>query len=463
MIKKIILFLWAGMIVGCSVGPNYERPQIYNDQNLALSLNLQSGNAAVPTQEWYKSFGDETLNSLIDDTIKNSPDLAIAKERLQQARFNLGIARAAFGPEISTSGNYNKSDTFATPETKSKESFYQVGFDASWEIDIWGQTRRLNESQYAAMKGAAADLKYARIILTAETAANYINYRQYEKLLQITERNLKLQQDIYDIIHKKHSAGLADDLALEQAKSAVLMTKAQIPSLRANLNSYQNALATLSGKLPFQVELSNSNILTKTPQISLESLHQIPIEVIRMRPDVIAAEQNLIAQNALIGNKIAAMLPNLSLSGFLGWQNHTLSPIFASNYQIYNSAANLSLPLWNWNKQLNQVRLQKSATKQAALNYQKSILAAVVDINQAMKNLEEESERNLLTQKNQASQNKILELSLVKYKNGLIEFSDVLTAEQNKLNAEQEYIKSLSNWYIDIISFNKSLGGGLAI
>ncbi len=463
MIKKIMLFLWLGLIVGCSVGPNYKRPQIYDDQNLASSLSLQSGNSAIPTQEWYKSFGDEILDNLIDATIKSSPDLAIAREKLQQARLNLGITRADFGPEISTSGNYNKNDTFATPEYKSKESFYQVGFDASWEIDIWGQTRRLNESQYAVMEGAIADLKYARIVLTAETAVNYINYRQYEKLMQITEHNLKLQQDIYDIINKKHSAGLADDLALEQAKSAVLMTKAQIPSLRTSINSYQNALATLSGKLPGQIELSDSDILAKKPQISLDSLHQIPIEIIRKRPDVIAAEQNLIAQNALIGNKIATMLPNLSLSGFLGWQNHTLSPIFASDYQIYNSAANLSLPLWNWNKQLNQVRLQKSLTKQATINYQKSILNAVTDINQAMKNLEEECERNLLAQKNQSAQSKILELSLVKYKNGLIEFSDVLTAEQNKLKAEQEYIESLSNWYINIISFNKALGGGLAI
>lgn len=454
----LLFFGW-----GCSVGPNYKRPEIYNDEEIKQSLNLSADSSISPNQDWYKSFQDETLNHLINTTLQNAPDIAIAKEKLRQARINLGITRSEFGPEIDISGDYSNNKTFETKNYRNKLSYYKTGFDASWEIDIWGKTRRLNESSKALWFAAAADFDYVKISLTAEVAADYINYRQNEKLLQITEQNLKLQQDIYDIVKQKHIAGLSDDLALEQAQSSLLITEMQIPSLKAAVNSYQNALAVLSGILPHQLELKESNILDQQPLTNVDDIHKLSANVVLKRPDVKVAEQNLIAQNALIGHQIAAMFPNVSLSAFLGWQNTTLAPIFSSEYQIYNSGAGINLPLWNWKRLLNQVYLQKSKTKQALVEYQKSILTAVSDINQAMKNLEEEIMVNKNAKQNQSSQTKILELSMIKYNTGLIEFSDVLIAEQNKLSADQEYIKSLARWYLDIISFNKSVGGGLSL
>ncbi len=457
---KIVISLF--LLTGCSLGPDYQQPKIFDLGQLSENTGLKSYGKAEAPKDWYKLLKDENLNELITTALQESPDIASAYEKLRQARINLGLARAEWGPEISATGSYNQSNAFETAEYKSKSSYYQNGFDASWEIDIWGGIRRLNESQKALMKAAEANLDNVKVVLIAEVVANYINYRKNEKLLQITEQNLRLQKDIYNIIKQKHSSGVADDLSLQQAYSAVLNTKTQIPPLRASINLYKNNLAVLCGRLPNQINFTKNNLLAEKIPIDLNYLYNLPADIIKNRPDVIAAEQNLIAQNALIGNRIAALFPSISLSGFLGWQNTTLSPMISSDYQIYNWTGAVGLPLIDWKKRINRISLQKSVTKQALSAYRKSILTAVSDINNAMKNLTESSNNLENNDKNQEAQTKILELSWKKYKNGLINFSEILTAEQNKLNAEQQYIISVGEWYLNFISFNKSVGGGFA-
>lgn len=456
--KIVILFLF--LLTGCSIGPDYQRPALYDEKDLASSLNLQSGANKLPLPDWYKSWNDNDLNQLIKNGLENNFDIKTAIAKLRQARIALNISRSQYGPQIDAKGNYSKSKSFETADYKSTNAYFQTGFDADWEIDIWGGTRRLNESNKALFKMASLQLNDIKNLLTAEIAANYISYRESEKLLHITEQNLLLQQKICALIEQKFKSGLADELAYEQAKSAVLTTNMQIPQLKATLNSYLTSISLLTGILPHKLSFAESSILASPPSSPIEDLHRFPASVILNRPDVRAAEENLRAQNALIGNKLASLLPSISLSGFLGWQNSSLSPMFSSPYQIYNLGNTINLPIWNWNRLLNEAKLQKHQTAVAAAAYGKTILSAVKDINQAVKNLEQESLRNKEAYLNQAAQNKILELSLNKYQNGLIDFSEILIAEQNKLAAEQEYIKSLSQLYLYLIAFNKSLGGG---
>ena len=463
MFKKFKLFMPLLLIIGCSVGPDYKRPQNFSDQQIKSDLNLSADTTKLPSKEWYKSFDDPTLDELIENALANAPDIKAAGEKLLQARINLGISRAELGPEITAELSTTKSKAFETADYKNKSTYYQSGFDASWEIDLWGKIRRLNESNAAIWQATAAEFDNVKMTLIAEIAANYINYRQNEKILAITEHNLKLQQEIADIIKNKHQAGTADDLAMEQALAAVWETQTQIPDLRANINSYRNNLALLCGVLASQLDFPETKILEHHPKIDIAEIHKIPVTIIRNRPDVQSAEQNLVAQNALIGSRIANLLPSISLSGFLGWQNTSLSPIFADKFEIYNLGGVVDLPIWNWNKRVNQIKLQESLTRQAVIAYSKSVLTATTDINRAMKNWQEAAEQTNSSKRNQQAKNKILDLSWIKYKNGLIEFSDVLTAEQNKLSAEQQYINSLSKWYKAIISFNKSIGGGWGV
>lgn len=459
---KFILIAGVSLLcISCSVGPDYHRPPLYKNSKIAQNLNLKSGSTHKIDPEWYKSFNDPFLNQFVALGLQQSPNIKVALEKMHQARYRLYIDRAGFLPGFDAKGNYNKSDQNLANTFPIKTEYYQVGVDASWELDIWGGQRRLTESAAAMLKAAAADYDNVKVSLISEIATQYINWRLAEKQLEITKRNLELQQEIFDVVNSQYKAGLADDLAYEQAKSVLSTTKMQLPQLRIAEKSYQNALATLVGTLPSDIVKGPPNLLDKKFELDLNQLYDLPVEVVRNRPDVQAAEQQLIAENALIGQAIANLYPSVSLSGFLGYQNKTLSPIFGPDYNMYTTGAAINLPLLHWGELINQVRVQESATKQAFALYQASVLTAIADISNATKSVEEESQRNKSAAASMSSTSQILDLSMQKYQNGLIDFSDVLTAEQNKLSAEQEYLQSNANIYLDVISFYKAIGGGL--
>lgn len=460
--NKLYLYSLLFIICGCSVGPDYKKPTTVPQEQIVDFLKLTDKSSDNLKKLWKEAIYDNDLERITNLVLNNNFNLKIAKEKLQQARLNLYIARAKFGPTIDSQGSYADAKSFETPLYKTKSDYYQIGFDASWELDIWGGLRRLNESAQALLKATGENFENVKISLIAETASNYINYRLYEKLLNISEQNLESQKQILQIVKSKLDAGLTDKLSFEQAQSALETTKMQIPQLRSELNLYKNNLANLSGVLPDKLNLTTSNLLNRNIKLNNQDLTDLPLNIITFRPDIKIAEQQLISENALIGNKIANLLPNVSLSALLGWQNNTLSPIFGSNYQIYNLGGAVSMPILHWGSLFNQVELQKSVTNEAKFTYKNTVLTAIFDINQAIKNLQEENLRSQNAENNKNIQNRILDLSLNKYKSGLIDFSTVLQAQKDKLAAEQEYAQSLSKKLLYFISFNKSIGGYLS-
>ncbi len=459
--KSLLITCASLLCFACSVGPNYKQPIIYTNEEIINTLNLQKKSSIQISPEWYKSFNDPNLNHLIVIGLENSPNIKIALEKMRQARYSLYIDRSGFLPTFDGKVDYNKSNQNLVGTLPIKSEYYQVGIDASWELDIWGGQRRLTESATAMLKSAAANLSNVRLSLTAEIASQYVNWRLTEKQLEITKKNLELQKDIFNTVKEQYDAGLTDDLAYEQAKSVLYTTQMQIPQLQIKEKTYQNALAILIGKLPTDIVKNNDNLITKRPSFNNNQLYDLSVSIIRNRPDVQIVEQQLIAENALIGQTIANLFPSFSLSSFLGYQNGTLSPIFASNYNMYTIGGGVNLPILHWGKLINQIKLQKSIMKQTLALYEASLLTAITDISNAIKSVEEESNRNTSAYSSMESTSKILELSKNKYDNGLIDFSDVLTAEKNKLSAEQNYLQSNANIYINIISFYKSIGGGL--
>lgn len=462
--NKFILIAGVSLLcISCSVGPDYKRPEIFSDGQIAENLRLKTDSARSITPEWYKSFNDENLNRLVELGLKQSPNVKTALEKMRQARYRLYIDRAGFLPDFDGKGSYSKSDQSLLGTFPVKSEYYQVGVDASWELDIWGGQRRLTESAAAMLKSAAADFDNVRVSLIAEISSQYINWRLAEKQLAITEKNLKLQTEIFETVESQYKAGLADNLAYQQAKSVLSTTRMQLPNLRIQEKACQNALAVLTGTLPSNIVKDKENLLDKELAFDLNALYELPVDIIRNRPDVQSAEQQLISQNALIGKAVANLLPSVSLTGFLGYQNTSLSPIFGPDYNIYSVGTNVSLPLLHWGELVNQVNIQESAKEQALALYQAAMLTAIADTGNAVKAVEEESLRLKSAKESQTANTEILELSVQKYKNGLIDFSDVLTSEQAKLSADTQYLQSNAGVYQNVISFYKAVGGGFGI
>ena len=451
------------LCLGCSVGPDYHRPDKISDEQIAKSLELKSNSTNVICKDWYKQFNDQTLTTLIEKGITESPTVKIALSKMKQARYQLFINRAGFLPVFNLQGTYENSKENTSGNLSLKNEYYLAGLDASWEIDIWGGQRRLTESSKALLRSASADYENVKLSLIAEIATEYVNWRLAQKKLEIVEKNLKLQREIFETVKEQYTAGLTDTLAYEQAQSVLHTTEMKLPQLKTQEKSAQNSLSVLTGELPHQLPDEKTNLLDTENKFDMKLLSELPADIVRHRPDVRAAEQKLIAQNALIGKAIADLFPSVSITALIGYQNKKLSPLIGSNYDAHSNSAIISMPLLHWGALINQVKIQKESSIAALEDYQNTLLSAAADINNATISVKEEKLRNKAAKASMKSTSEILKLSLQKYKNGLIDFSDVLTAEQNKLSAEQEYLQSTASIYLNIIGFFKAVGGGFSL
>lgn len=450
------------LLAACSVGPDYKRPEFWDKQALESSLGVVENNYPVSVF-WYQAFGDETLNWLVGEALRSSPNVKIALSRLHQARYSLNINRVEYWPTIDANGSYNYAYAPKYAELGDKTSYFRGGLDASWEIDIWGGGRRQTESYMALYKAAADNFNDVLLSMTAEVANTYILLRTMQEQLRISNENLKLQQDILATVQAKYKSGLADDAALHQAEYAVQTTKALIPDLEYQEQAYKNALAILLGRLPDSVdglEPSDTNPVAVTFNFDLDRLVEFPLDAVRNRPDVRAAENMLISKNADIGRAVAAMFPSVSISAALGWQGHLFRDLGRSENAAYGYTPAISLPLFHWGALVNQVKLSKSVKEEYVYSYQNALLNAAEEIKNSMVAVEREYEKNTALQKSASSMKKVLSSMKVKYKEGLIEFSDLLSTEQRLLEAQNNLAASRGAVYQKIISFYKAVGGG---
>lgn len=445
----------------CTVGEDFSRPALYNDSVIKQELALKNG--TQPSKSWYALFGDEQLNILIEQGLKNSTDIEQAIAILRQARAELKISQAGFLPQINARGGYNYQKNSKNIGPTADTHYYNAGFDASWELDIWGKGRRQDEAAAAMLKAEEYSLNQVKNVVAAEIASDYVNLKLAVEKLRIAKQNLALQRDIFGVVKSKYQSGLTDDIAYNQAEYLLNSTEMQIPQLQSQVEQYKNALAVLSGVLPSQLPLDSekrSPIFSNAYQYNIKAMYNLPASVIRQRPDVAAAEQNLAAQNALVGAAVADLYPNVSISALWGYAASSGNSLFNSKSQGYSYEPLLSLPLLDWNRLQNQLNKQKYQKQEAFAVYKKTVLTAVGELKNAMANVQNELKRNRLQNRALANMNKVVAASSEKYRSGLIEFSDFLTMEQNRLQAQNSSLESKAGIFQNLIAYYKASGGG---
>lgn len=461
--RNILMLSVSFIICSCTVGPDYVEPKIYEDTQIAENLKLNNINLKI-SKQWYEQFGDKKLNTLIDYALLNSPDIMSSVSKLRQARTMLSINKTEFLPILNLNAEYDYEKPSKNIGPVADTDYFQIGFDASWELDIWGQGRRLNEQTYAEFEGAFYSLQNAKALIVAEVATTFFELKTVHKNLNIARENIKLQQDIFNTVSEKYKAGLTDSSSYYQAKYILDTTKALIPTLETNEANLKNALAVLCGtlpdRLPVTLNATDTNPLNNAYKYNLKVLYDLPASIIRTRPDVKQAERSLASQNAKIGQAIAQMYPNISISALIGMQSKNISDLFNSDSKAYSYSPTLNLPLFNWNKLSNHVTLQKQINEQFYQNYRKTILQAVEELNNATIAIEKELKRNISEQKAVYGMKQALESMKEKYNNGLIEFSDLLQTEQNLLKSQTDLANSSGNLFKNIIAFYKATGGG---
>lgn len=461
---KFYWLLMIGGIVGCTVGPDYQKiePTAPNrwqaGQTLGTGLKPASPEAL---KTWWERFGDAHLNSLMDRALKGNLDIKIALTRIGQARAERKGTRAELFPKVNVGvGAQRQDNPFPGLASGIRYNLFDIGFDALWEIDLFGRQLRRLEAASADLEGEIEQYRQSLVILTAELARSYVEYRSLQNQLHITRANLKSQQQTLSLTKRRYAEGVGTRHNVVRARAQTEITQSQIPALEAQQIAALRQLEVLIGEQPgmLDVELNSLETMPTAPGIELLSS---PSETIRHRPDLRAAERQLAAATAMQGAAIAELFPKISISAFLGLRNNDIDTLFKSAAFSYGTAANLIQPLLNFGRIRAGINLAEARQKEAYLAYKKAVLQALQETETALTHyLKEEIRRQQLALA-VADLRESVRLSQLRFNEGVIAFLDVLDAQRILYVAEIDLSRSEARSSTNLIAVYKALGGGM--
>ena len=460
--KNLIIFV---LLSACAVGPDYVEPDFFDEAEIQNSVGLNNVEEVSEKDVFSPyEFNDVDLNSLMDKVQEDSPSIQVAILKLKQARDALKKKKKNSFPMFDVNDKYNFVNESDNMGMLLDSDYYQAGLDMSWEIDIFGGNRRKNEVSKAKFMSMLYNLKNVNVSLVSEVAMTYINFRNAQQQLKNAMENLQIQEEGYSIILDQYNVDLTDEITLSQSKYLVETTKMQIPELEHQVDRYLSTLSVLLGELPGSLnELlladDENNLIQKPFEYDLNKLYNLPISIIRNRPDIKMIEQELIAQNAEIGVAISQLYPSFSLSGFLGFESTEWHNLFDKHSFTNSLIPGFTFPLFNWGQLRNNINIQKYLKEETLVNYKSSILKAVAEVRDAIIAIEKEYQINKSATKAYNNMALVSELNWKKYRLGLISYNNVLDSEQRRLSAQTDMVNSNANLYKYLITFYKSIGG----
>jgi NodT family efflux transporter outer membrane factor (OMF) lipoprotein len=395
-------------------------------------------------------------------------DLKTAWAKVREARARRGLSQTDLFPSLTANGSTTHTDTKQnSPQstgTRSSNStqtrdLYSTGFDAGWELDIFGGVRRSIEAADADMQSSREALRDVLVSLLAETALNYVEVRSAQTQLAVAESNLAIQQETYTLTQLRYQAGLSDDLAVQQARSNLESTRSQIPSLRSGLEAAKNRLAVLTGAPPGTLEnelVEPKPIPVPSPEIAVG----VPAETLRQRPDIRQAERQLAAQTARIGVATADLYPKFSLSGSIGLEANSFSNLFSEYTRSLSFGPRITWKLFDAGAVRRNIEAQSAVRDQNLYQYESKILSALEEVENALTAYaNEQIRRQSLLMATQAA-TAAADLAQKKYEVGLVDFQVVLDSQRSLLSAQNQLAQSEGTVVKNLITLYKSLGGG---
>ncbi|GLI36171.1 efflux transporter outer membrane subunit [Desulforhabdus amnigena] len=467
-------FCW---ITGCTVGPNFKPP------NPSLPAAWKGATAAdsaristtvpepVTLVEWWKSFNDSTLSSLMERAMRSNLDVRQASARIRQARASRGVGAAALWPTLDASALYRRSgsgdsssggnttDTSSLIRGGGDQNLFSAGLDAAWELDFFGGTRRNIEALDADLQATVEDRRDVLVTLLAEVGVNYIDLRGLQGQKAIAEENLRAQQKTADITRRRFEAGFVTGLDVANAAAQTATTASRIPVLEASIQSTIYNLSVLLGEPPTALaqELQEKAPIPVTPpQIPIG----LPSDLIRRRPDIRRVEAQIHAATARIGVATADLYPKFSLTGNLQFSADDFASVANWNNRSWSVGPNVLWPIFDAGRIRWNIEVQKAVEEQTLLAYEQTVLSALKDVETSLVAYAREQENLKLLGEAVMNNRKAVDLSMELYTSGQTDFLNVITAQQSLFVSEEAQILSRRNLAIDGVSLYKALGGG---
>jgi multidrug efflux system outer membrane protein len=461
------------LMAGCTVGPNYHPPATSVPPTFAEASNA-SPVADAELASWWRSFGDPELDKLVDRAIAQNLDVETAAARIREARAREIVAGASSKPRLDAQGSITRqrisenaiplppgagrqSGSFGLPG--SEFTTFRVGFDASWELDLFGKTRRSVEAARARTGQALWNRRDVQVSVAAETTDAYLTLRTLQQRIATAEAELARQERSEKLVAARVRGGLVTGQDLEQQKSERATAAAALPALRAQAEAQVHALGVLTGETPEALiaELSHPAGLPIAPP---EIPAGLPSDLLRRRPDIRAAERELAASTADIGVATADLYPRFSLTAAPGLVSTALSSLLEWGSRSFSLGASVDWPLLSGGRTRGNIAVANARQEQALIAYRKSVLGALQDVEDALSRSDGDRRQISDLQEALTRASRAEEIARTRYRAGLVTYSDVLQAQAHRLKLEDQLTETRGTLARDTVALFKALGGG---
>ncbi|MEA2770372.1 MAG: hypothetical protein QOD93_3334 [Acetobacteraceae bacterium] len=458
-------------LTGCTVGPDYQSPEI---QEAPRRSALNGGSVPSQTVEgavdiaWWKSFRDNQLSSLVDRLVAQNLDLETAAERVIQSMAQRRVAASQGLPHIEgqSSSTYNRQSPNGTlsllvpaPGAPLEYTLFHDGLTSSWQLDLFGRVRRAVEAADAATLGAVENRHGVALAAVAELAQGYMQLRGTQNRLGIAKRNLRLAEENVELVNKRFGDGVATTLDLAQARAQQATIAATLPPLRTQEAEFINVIGLLLGYAPrtLEAELRRSQILPRVPRLVPVGL---PGTLVRRRPDIREAEAKLHEATAQTGVAVASFYPDVTLNGAVNVESLRLSNLFSPTSAAFAVGPSISIPIFEGGRLRGVLALRESQQREAAISFQKTVLRAWKEVDDALTAYREAQRRRADVARSVAENQAALQAARQRYSEGAIDFLNVISTQAQLLQSENDLADSDTQIATYLVNLYRALGGG---
>ncbi|MCU1752922.1 efflux transporter outer membrane subunit [Pseudomonas sp. 6D_7.1_Bac1] len=447
---------------GCVLGPDYARPKIDSPQSFRFE---QKDASSLANNAWWEQFHDPVLNKLIAVALQENKDVRIAAARVDQFRGQFETTRSQLFPQVSAGASAERQRASqAGPQPLPSGvgptfNQYQASLSVAWELDLFGRLRRQTEAANANLLASEAGRRGTILALVASVASSYINLRDLDRQLAIIDATVASRADAVKVFTQRFSGGAVSQMELAQSQSEYEAALATKPQIQIQIALQESALSVLLGRNPGPI-LRGRELAELSPPVVPGGL---PSDLLERRPDLVAAEQNLVAANALIGAARAEYFPSISLTGLLGSLSGESSKLFTGPARVWSYAANLGVPIFTAGGIAGQVKQAEAQQQQALFEYQKAIQVAFQEVDDTLITLQKSREQ-LVTQNRQVDAlGTYARLARLRFDGGYTSYIEVLDAERSLFSAQLSYTQTQGAVFVSLVNLYKAMGGGWVV
>ncbi len=470
MMRSALLAAGCLLLAACAVGPDYREPDTRVDDQFDAAALLEGSGQGEIEREWWRQFGDPVLDELVDAAVKNNRDVAAATARLREARALRRERLFDFLPSITARASYDNGRQSAAgtpglpPVTVVDRDYemYDAGFDAGWELDLFGRVRRANESARAAAQAAAAARNQVVLSVIAEVARNYFELRGAQSQLQVARNNAETQSRALELVNDRLDAGRGTALDTARATAQVESTLASVPPLEAAVDRAMRRIAVLTGQQPGALDLTLTDVRELPPVPAGISLGT-PEALLRRRPDIRAAERQLAAATAAIGVQVADLFPRISINASIGLAAPTFGQLDDSGNDRRGFGPSLTWGLLDFGHVYQRIRAADARSAEALAGYEQTVLLALEETENALSDFARERRRLEHLARAAGASREAADLATQRFEGGVSDFLSALDAYRTSLEAEDQLAISRTRAATALVTLYKALGGGWEI